>query len=374
MEIKKIELRIIFNSFGDKTVEATINGKFSASAPCGISKSSYRAEDVDVLIGIKNFRNIKRKFIGRLTQQELDDLLKKYISKLGSTITTAISLAFFLANFRLRNDQKFPYLLGNVMGGGSFSLSQECKMEIQEILTIPVEKDIRSIIEINFLIWKEVGNKLKRKGKLLGFNPESGWLAKVTNEEALDLVCKIAEEYGARIGIDFAASHIFKNGIYVYHDRKRSKNDHIDYVVNLIKMYNLVYVEDPVWEKDFEGYVEVRRKTKSLICGDDLTATHPERVETAARKEAINCVLIKPNQAGNVSDCLEIFKLAKKYRLKTVVSHRSKETCCPVVTRLALKANFAKFGIAGIRICKLNELIRLWDKIKNPMMRKITLS
>ena len=54
MKINKIELKIIFNSFGDKTVEATINGKFSASSPYGISKSSFRAREVDVKRGVKN--------------------------------------------------------------------------------------------------------------------------------------------------------------------------------------------------------------------------------------------------------------------------------------------------------------------------------
>lgn len=374
MEIKKIELRIIFNSFGDKTVEVIINGRFSASAPCGISKSSYRAKEVDVIRGVKNFKKIQKKFIGKFTQRELDELLKNYLPKLGSTITTAVSLAFFSSNFRLKKEQEFPHLLGNVIGGGSFSLSTDCKIEIQEILTIPIERDTRSAVETNFLIWKEVGEKLKRKRKLLGLNPESGWLAKVTNEEALDLVSKVAEQYGARVGIDFAASHIFKNGVYIYHNKKRARGDHIDYVVNLIKRYNLVYVEDPAWENDLEGYAEVKRKTKALICGDDLTATHPDRIKTAARKKAINCVLIKPNQAGNVSDCLKIFNLSKKHGLRTVVSHRSKETCCHVVARLALNAEFAKFGIAGIRICKLNELIRLWDKTKRPRMRNFTLS
>ncbi len=372
MKINKIELKIIFNSFGDKTVEATINGKFSASSPHGISKSSFRAREVDVKRGVKNFNKIKNIFIGSFTQEKLDKLLMKNISKLGTSVTTAISLAFFNATFKPKTNE-FPRLLGNVLGGGSFSIANKSLIEIQEILTIPMNRTIPESVETNFLIWKEVSEKLKRKGKLLGLNPESGWMANITNEEALYLVTNIAESYGARVGIDFAASHIFKKGKYVYHDKKRSREEHIDYVIDLIKTYKLLYVEDPIHENDPDGYREIKKRTKALICGDDLTATHPSRVLEMVRRGSINSVLIKPNQSGNVTDCLKIIEMSKENNTKTVVSHRSKETCSPIVARLSLMSDLAKFGVAGIRICKLNELMRLWNQTKNPRMKKLKL-
>jgi len=356
MYVKSIKLRLIFNSFGDEVIEAVINDKYVASSTFGISKSSHRALEVPVEKGIRNFNKIKKKFIGEFTQRDFDRLLKKYMKVLGSAVTTSLSLAFFSSSRPKKG--KVPRLLGNVLGGGMFSFSKT-KTEIQEILVSPKTKDIKDAIRINFKIWHEVKDELKKRRAILGLNPESAWLSTLDNERSLDLVRRIARRYNADVGIDFAASHIFKKGKYVYHNRSLGRDRHVDYVINLIKSYNLFYVEDPVEENDFEGFAEIKKKTKALICGDDLTATHPERVKEAVKRKSINSVLIKPNQAGTVTDTLEVFKIANKYKLKTVVSHRSKETCCPVVAKLALISDFAKFGVGGIRICKLNELIRL---------------
>lgn len=369
MKIRDIKLRIIFNSFGEKTVEATINRRYSASSPSGTSKSKYRASEIDVVQGIKNFNKIKKKFLGEFSQESLDQRLKEHISMLGSSVTTAISLAFFLATFKPKK-VKIPKLLGNVLGGGSFALSKRCKIEIQEILTIPKSKNIFKSIETNFLIWREIGERLKRKNKLLGMNVESAWLAELTNEEALALTYDIAKKYDANLGIDFAASHIFKGNRYVYHDKSLSKEEQIEYVRKLIKDFKLVYVEDPLHQGDFDGFSRLKKKVNSIICGDDLIATHPERLRKAIKSKAVNGVIVKPNQAGNMSDVLKVFQIAEENKINTVVSHRSKETCCTAITRLSLISDFVKFGVAGIRVCKLNELIRLWDKTKKPRVRK----
>jgi enolase len=62
---------------------------------------------------------------------------------------------------------------------------------------------------------------------------------------------------------------------------------------------------------------------------------------------------------------VETFKLAKKYGYLTVVSHRSGETEDPFISHLAvgLGADLIKCGAAGIRIAKLNELIRIDELI-----------
>jgi len=57
-----------------------------------------------------------------------------------------------------------------------------------------------------------------------------------------------------------------------------------------------------------------------------LTVTNPKRITTAVEKKACNCLLLKVNQIGSVSEAIDANLLAKKNGWGTMVSHRSGET------------------------------------------------
>ncbi|MBU5678875.1 MAG: hypothetical protein QXJ96_03400 [Candidatus Aenigmatarchaeota archaeon] len=369
-KVNNIKIRVIYNSFGEKTIEAIINEKFSASSSGGISRSLKEAKIISPELAIKNFEKIKKEFLGDFSQEEFDKKLKENENLLGGIATTSLSMAFFSMEFEMkyRKDVSyFPNLLVNVLGGGKHSFLE--KPEIQEILVMPNAKSIREAIETAIEIWLEVRNVLKKKKILCGLNPEDAWLANITNEEALEIVENIVKEYKAKVGIDFAASSLFKNGYYIYHDKKLTKEEQIDYVIKLIKDYNLFYVEDPLEENDEKGFEELSRKINILICGDDIIATKLERLKKL--KDIIKAVIIKPNQAGNVSECLDIIKFSRKKKIVSVVSHRSTKTACTSEAKLATFADLAKFSVAGIDCERCNELLRIWEESKNPRMRKI---
>lgn len=62
------------------------------------------------------------------------------------------------------------------------------------------------------------------------------------------------------------------------------------------------------------------------IVGDDLTVTNPKRIALAVEKKACNCLLLKVNQIGSVSESIDAHNLAKSNGWGTMVSHRSGET------------------------------------------------
>ena len=110
----------------------------------------------------------------------------------------------------------------------------------------------------------------------------------------------------------------------------------------------------------------LKQKTKGtdwLVIGDDLTVSNPKRIKQAIEKQAIDGVIIKPNQIGTLSETLEAIKIAQENNLKVIVSHRSGETCDPFIADLAvgcgawgLKAG-APHG--GERIAKYNRLLSI---------------
>lgn len=366
--VKSIDLRIIFNSSGDQTIEAVINGNFSASCAGGTSMSSFESKAIDPKTAIRNFDKIKKSFVGDFDQKSFDSEIKKNQKEMGSILSTALSLAFFEMEFRTDSPKSFPNLLGNVIGGGEHSYGRG--PEIQEILVIPRAKTMPEAVETNMMIWKDVKEKLKKLNSLHGLNAEAAWTTDFGNEKALEIAREVADKHHAHLGIDFAASSIFRKGRYFYRDKSLTLEKQIGYAESLAKRFDLIYMEDPLEESDFSGFSELQKRLKrTLICGDDLISSDPTRL-----KRAIGCikaVIVKPNQIGTVSDCLELMKMAKQNGISCAVSHRSKETCCPTVAKLALQAEFAKFGVAGIRTAKLNELIRLWGSADTPKMSSI---
>lgn len=57
-----------------------------------------------------------------------------------------------------------------------------------------------------------------------------------------------------------------------------------------------------------------------------MTVTNPKRIQMAVDKKACNCLLLKVNQIGSVTESIQAHLLAKKNGWGTMVSHRSGET------------------------------------------------
>jgi enolase len=155
------------------------------------------------------------------------------------------------------------------------------------------------------------------------------------------------------VGIDCAASQFFdsKKKVYVYKNRiqKLSREEQINYILGIAEKYGLFYIEDPLDEEDFLGFVELCKKTKSLVVGDDLTVTNLKRVQKAIKLGAITGLIIKPNQTGSLIEVRKIFNLCEKNCIKTIVSHRAGETLDDTIADIAFafQADFIKTPIVG---------------------------
>jgi enolase len=102
------------------------------------------------------------------------------------------------------------------------------------------------------------------------------------------------------------------------------------------------------------------------VCGDDIFVTQVDRIQQGIEKDSANCILIKPNQVGTLTDTFEAVRLAHTNGLDTVMSHRSGETTDTTIAHLATAFScvFLKCGVVGgERIAKLNELIRIEEQL-----------
>jgi enolase len=216
---------------------------------------------------------------------------------------------------------------------------------------------------------------LAKKDKLFGDgkSDEGAWVANVGSEEAFDVLAKACEDVGGELGfecglgIDVASSSLWNNKTKTYNyqreNKKRSPGEQLEYVLELMKKYHLVYVEDPFHEEDFEHFAELTAKVKNcLISGDDLFTTNGERLSRGVKSHAANAIIIKVNQVGTLSDASETIEIARRNGYTPIMSHRSGDTCDWHIAHLAVafKCPVIKTGVVeGSRIAKINELIRI---------------
>ncbi|MBN1539713.1 MAG: phosphopyruvate hydratase [Candidatus Thermoplasmatota archaeon] len=396
--IEDIVIRKILDSRGNPTVEVEVwteSGFGRFGAPSGASTGAHEVMAVPK-VGIDKAIEVFQEevvpaFIGfdSLDQEELDYQLvdidgTKDLSRIGGNLTVALSLANAKAASEALGIPLYryiggmmgcdlPYPMGNVLGGGKHAIGGT---DIQEFLVIPQGGTFTDSVFAGAMVHKKVASILKKRfpTAALGKGDEGAWVAKVTNNEAMEIVSQACMEVGDEVGftiqpgIDVAASSFFKDKKYHYADRKLDTQGQIAYMAELADKYELFSIEDPLDEEDFEGFAELTEEIgeRCLIIGDDLFVTNEERLLRGIEAGSCNAILIKPNQIGTLTRTIDTVKLANEAGYQNVISHRSGETTDPAIAHLgvAFGSICIKTGaVSGERIAKLNELIRIEEEI-----------
>ena len=392
--VTEVRLRRVLDSRGNPTVEADVrteSGGFGrAAAPSGASTGEHEATSLPAREAIAAAREAA---VPRLEgqvyagdQRSVDTVLRNAdgsgnFAEIGANSAVAISMAAARAAADVLGAPLYQHLggafrgetptpLGNVVGGGEHAADAT---DIQEFLAVPVgAPSVADAVFANATVHQEVRDTLAERGIPAGKGDEGAWAPSIGDSEAFEIVAEaidaVADDVGFEIGfgLDVAATELFEadEAVYRYGDRERSPDEQIEYVADLVGEYDLLYVEDPVEENDFEGFASLveRVSENCLICGDDLFVTNTDRLETGIEQGAGNSILVKPNQIGTLSDAFDAVALAVENGFAPVISHRSGETEDTTIAHLAVAtgAPYIKTGaVGGERTAKLNELVRI---------------
>ena len=105
---------------------------------------------------------------------------------------------------------------------------------------------------------------------------------------------------------------------------------------------------------------------KVQLVGDDLFVTNTERLAKAF-SWCGQCILIKLNQIGSVSETLEAIKMAHKAGYNAISSHRSGETEDTTIADLAVALNTCQIKTGAPsrteRVAKYNQLLRIEEQL-----------
>lgn len=402
MIINQASLKIILDSRGKETLEAELkSGEFIVldSVPAGKSTGAHEAAVIEPQKALEKLEGIKEKILSTdwQSQEEFDNFL---VSLGGANLILALSLSFARLKAKTEGVELFQYIknqlptynsqsktfklprpIFNLINGGVHATNPQSKLDFQEFQIIPETDDFGLGLSIIGEFYRKLKDFLEEKfGKENVFlGDEAGFSVPFqNNEEALDILFDFISEhnYPLRIGLDVAATQLYKQGFYVLGDKKYSAEELRKYYLELINHYNLISIEDPFEEEDFNSFTELENdlgvspltgSKKTLIITDDLTTTNPERLKTAIDKKAGNTILIKPNQIGTLTETLKVVKMAYENDWQAIVSHRSGETMDSFIADLAvgIGAWGLKAGAPGApeRLVKYERLLEIGQKI-----------
>ncbi len=404
MFIKGAKAKLIKNSRKEVSIEVRIKtskGNFICSAPSGKSKGKNEVPDYNDA-GARHSCKLTNMFLKKIISKtiilkEFKDLNKieeslrsfeKHYRLLGGNVFYAIEGALLKAAAKEKEQElwefisekktsKIPLPVGNCIGGGLHTRTRSKKPDFQEFLFIAKEHNISKAVSKNILAYFEARMKIRWKEKKLRIktNDENALVCSLTNQEVLEIMRDVAEKFDLRIGLDVAASSFFDGKtMYDYKNKRflRDKEEQIEYLSNLINEFDIFYLEDPFQEEDFVSFkrlLEYVRKTNkdTLIVGDDLIVTSLARLKRAQRLDAINAVIIKPNQVGSLIEVKQVVDFCKNNKIKMIFSHRSGETLDSILADYAVGfgADFIKTGILGQeRLIKLRRLIDIQKSMK----------
>lgn len=405
-----VHARQILDSRGNPTVEVdvTLESGFvgRAAVPSGASTGEYEA--VELRDGDKKnyggksvetaVQNIIEKIAPEIEemdateQVEIDELMidldgTPNKSELGANAILGVSLAVAKAAAAALEMPLYRYVGGtsarvlpvpmmNILNGGQHA---ESGVDLQEFMVMPVgAESFSEALRMGTGIYHALREVLHKRGLNTAVGDEGGFAPDVKGtEDALGVIMQAIEAAGYQPGediylaLDPAMSELYKNGKYFFEREggEKSREELVDFWVDLCSRYPIISIEDGFDEDDWEGHQALNAKIgeKVQLVGDDLYVTNTERLKKGIETDSGNSILIKVNQIGTLTETLAAIEMAKNAGYTSVISHRSGETEDTTIADIAVATNAGQIKTGAPartdRVAKYNQLLRIEEEL-----------
>lgn len=410
--IRALQAREILDSRGRPTVEVDAlldDGSFGrASVPSGASTGAAEAHELrdrdparyagfGVSKAVANVNGeIARALRGSdgTEQRHLDGRLRDLdgtpqLERLGANAILGVSLAICRAAAASRGQALYeriaelagaqptlPLPMTNILSGG---LHAGGGMDVQDFLVVPLRgSSIGEAIEIIARV-RSAATELARERGLPTLLADEGGLSPgcESGRAALRLLVESIERAGLAAGNDIAiavdvAATTLKLSQGCYRLAREGRELGSDAMIEMIEAWTrefpVVSVEDALDEEDWAGWklLTERLGGRVQLVGDDLFATHPQRLARGIGERVGNAVLVKANQNGTLTGTLDVVAQAKAAGYATIVSARSGETEDSFISDLAVGVAAGQIKIGSLRtsstVAKYNQLLRIEER------------
>ena len=412
LEIESVRALEVLDSRGNPTVQVEVvtEGGFSgvAMVPSGASTGSFEAVELrdgdkerylgkGVLKAVENVNEVISKEIEGMNvyeQAKIDATMIKLDGtenkgKLGANAMLGVSLAVAKAAAASLgmslynyiggvNAKELPVPMMNIMNGGKHA---DSSLSVQEFMIMPVgAKTFSECMRMGVEVYHNLKKVLKSKGYSTGVGDEGGFAPNLgSEEEAVELIIEAIKQAGYKPGedvclaLDVAATEMFdeakkigKDGYYFWKtDEFKTKDQMIDFIVELAEKYPIISIEDGLAEEDWESWKKLTERigNKVQLVGDDLFVTNMKKKKKGIDNNTANSILIKLNQIGTLTETLDAIELAKRNGYTAVVSHRSGETEDTTLADVAVATNAGQIKTGAPcrtdRVAKYNRLLNI---------------
>lgn len=414
MKIEKILGREILDSRGNPTVEVDVileSGIMGrASVPSGASTGEHEALELrdgdkhrylgkGVLKAVENVNKIIAPHLvgmSALDQMGVDYMMlaldgTKTKSKLGANAILGVSLAVAKAAASYLDLPLYRYIGGtntyvlpvpmmNIINGGSHS---DAPIAFQEFMIRPVgAHSFREGLRMGAEVFHALKKVLKDRGLSTAVGDEGGFAPKLEGtEDAINSILEAIKAAGYQpgkdvtIAMDCAASEFYRDGVYDYskfegaHGKKRTSDEQIDYLEELLNKFPIDSIEDGMNENDWEGWKKLTERIghRCQLVGDDLFVTNVDFLSKGIAEGCANSILIKVNQIGSLTETLNTIEMAHRHGYTTVTSHRSGETEDATIADIAVATNSGQIKTGSLsrsdRMAKYNQLLRIEEEL-----------
>ena len=414
MKIAKITGREILDSRGNPTVEVEVvleSGVIGrASVPSGASTGEHEAlelRDKDpkryggkgVLKAVENVNKVIAPALVGCCVYEQRAIDRKMLaldgtktkSNLGANAILGVSLAVAKAAANSLNLPLYRYIGGvntyvmpvpmmNIINGGSHS---DAPIAFQEFMIRPVgAPSFREGLRMGAEVFHALKKVLHDRGLSTAVGDEGGFAPSLAGtEDALDSIMAAIRAAGyapgkdVMIGMDCASSEFYKDGLYDYtifegaKGKKRTADEQIAYLEELISKYPIDSIEDGMSENDWAGWKKLTERIgdRCQLVGDDLFVTNVDFLSKGIAEGCGNSILIMVNQIGALSETLDAIEMAHRHGYTTVTSHRSGETEDATIADIAVATNSGQIKTGSLsrsdRMAKYNQLLRIEEEL-----------
>ncbi|RTQ53181.1 phosphopyruvate hydratase [Hymenobacter gummosus] len=409
--IAAINARQIFDSRGNPTVEVDVTTDSGvvgrAAVPSGASTGKHEAVELrdddkakymgkGVLTAVDNVNSkIAEELVGfSVFEQALLDKIMNELdgtpnkANLGANAILGVSLAAARAAAQEAGMPLYRYVGGvgattlpvpmmNILNGGSHA---DNSIDFQEFMIMPVgAKSFTEAMRWGSEIFHHLKSVLKKEGLSTNVGDEGGFAPNIeSNEAAIEVVLQAIEAAGYKpgddvmIALDAAASEFYSDGHYHF---KKSTGDKLtssemaNYWADWTRKYPIISIEDGLDEDDWSGWKQLTDAVgdKVQLVGDDLFVTNVTRLQQGIDKGVANAILIKVNQIGSLTETIDAVNLGKRFKYKSIMSHRSGETEDSTIADLAVALNTGQIKTGSMsrsdRMAKYNQLLRIEEEL-----------
>ncbi|MFC1440622.1 phosphopyruvate hydratase [Streptacidiphilus sp. N1-10] len=316
---------------------------------------------------------------------ELDGTANK--ARLGANAILGVSLAVAKAAAAAHRLPLYRYVGGvdarllpvpmmNIVNGGAHA---DNPLDFQEFMIAPIgAATFAEAVRMGSEVFHTLRRDLLAAGHSTAVGDEGGFAPNLrTADEALEFVLGAIERTGYKPGQDItlvmdpATSEFFRDGVYDYTGEglRRTVQEQVDYLADLVARYPVASIEDPMAEDDLDGWrlLMTRLGDRCQLTGDDVFCTNEALLREGIRTGVANSVLVKVNQIGTLTETLATVGAAHRAGYTVVMSHRSGETEDTTIADLAVATGCGQIKTGSLsrsdRTAKYNQLIRIEEEL-----------